>query len=255
MQWESKYAESVDITFLANAGVLMEYRGTTILLDGVFSKRDNPFSPLPAGCWEQMLGREGMFRKVDHLLFTHRHPDHFSMDMTVRYLTENTVSSVCLPKDPAEPLQPRIAHREIPCMEIAASGKIFCYQATPHITVYGLPTVHLDEKYADVPHLCYLITFDETCVLFTADVDYRKESLSTLAQVPLRAVFMNPLFFHDVCSGRKHGLCAEEIVVYHIPFPQDDRFQTRRMAEKDLAKYQAQGTASALTEPFQTIRL
>ena len=45
----------IRVTLLANAGVLIRYRGVSLLLDGIFGQKDNPFSPLPEGCREAML--------------------------------------------------------------------------------------------------------------------------------------------------------------------------------------------------------
>ena len=39
----------IRVTLLANAGVLIRYRGVSLLLDGIFGQKDNPFSPLPEG--------------------------------------------------------------------------------------------------------------------------------------------------------------------------------------------------------------
>ena len=42
----------IRVTLLANAGVLIRYRDTALLLDGLFGRKDNPFSLLPPGCRE-----------------------------------------------------------------------------------------------------------------------------------------------------------------------------------------------------------
>ena len=67
----------IGVTLLANAGVLIRYRDTALLLDGLFGRKDNPFSLLPPGCREAMLRGEPPFERLDYLLFTHYHPDHF----------------------------------------------------------------------------------------------------------------------------------------------------------------------------------
>ena len=64
----------IRVTLLANAGVLIRYRDTALLLDGLFGRKDNPFSLLPPGCREAMLRAEPPFERLDYLLFT-RHTD------------------------------------------------------------------------------------------------------------------------------------------------------------------------------------
>ena len=78
----------IRVTLLANAGVLIRYRDTALLLDGLFGRKDNPFSLLPPGCREAMLRAEPPFERLDYLLFTHYHPDHFDPEM-VRALLEH----------------------------------------------------------------------------------------------------------------------------------------------------------------------
>ena len=44
--------ETVHVTLIANAGVLLEYRGTTLLLDGIYGAEGHPFSNLSADVWK-----------------------------------------------------------------------------------------------------------------------------------------------------------------------------------------------------------
>ena len=64
------------VTLVCNAGLLLEYHGTTLLLDGIYGKEGHPFSNLTPQVWKQMKAGEPPFEKIDYLLFTHAHPDH-----------------------------------------------------------------------------------------------------------------------------------------------------------------------------------
>ena len=89
----------ISITLLANAGVRIGYRGMTLLLDGVFGREGNPFSPMPAGCWQKMCRGEPPFEQLDCLLFTHFHPDHFSPEMTMELVEDRPVKALFFPED------------------------------------------------------------------------------------------------------------------------------------------------------------
>ena len=91
----------IRVTLLANAGVLLQYRGTSLLLDGVFGKNDNPFSVLPGGCWDAMLREEPPFERLDYLLFSHYHPDHFAPGMVQELLEHRAVKGLFYPEDSA----------------------------------------------------------------------------------------------------------------------------------------------------------
>ena len=53
------------ITLIANAGLLMTYRGTTLMVDGIYGREGHPFSNLSPEVWREMLGSEDRFQKVD----------------------------------------------------------------------------------------------------------------------------------------------------------------------------------------------
>ena len=43
------------ITLIANAGLLMTYRGTTLMVDGIYGREGHPFSNLSPEVWREML--------------------------------------------------------------------------------------------------------------------------------------------------------------------------------------------------------
>lgn len=249
------------ITLVANAGLLLEYNGTTLLLDGIFHKKGHPFSAPPQSVWQQM--KEGLppFQKVDFLLFTHVHPDHFSPEMTLEYLQCRTVKGLFLPADEAvtaSGLTDFLTHRRISCALLSQQTNQTVFKITPDITVRAFRTLHLDRKYESVPHFCYLLTFGEIKILITGDIDYVTEDLNQLGDTRLDAAFVNPLFFGVLCHGRfLHCMPnTERIVVYHVPFPEDDRMGMRTMLERNLVRWpQERAQASALQDPFQQIHI
>ena len=57
------------VTLTANAGLLLQYHGTTMLVDGIYGREEHAFSDLKPGVWEKMLQSEPPFEKIDFLLF------------------------------------------------------------------------------------------------------------------------------------------------------------------------------------------
>ena len=93
--------KTVTVTLLANAGLLFQYDGYSILLDALQCSEKAPFSPLPPALWQALLSASGRFSRIGALLFTHLHPDHFSVDMTLQYLHRHPVPVVMMPHDPS----------------------------------------------------------------------------------------------------------------------------------------------------------
>lgn len=250
-------SEALRVTLLANAGLLLEYEGTTLLLDGIFHSRDVPFSSLPQDVWQKLLRGDAPFGKIDYLLFTHHHPDHFSAAMTVEYLEGHPIKGVFLPD--AEELENStlmlgLREHGTPCALLSDQTNHAVYKVAPNITVRAFRTLHLDKAFETVRHYCYLITFGDKRVLFTADVNYLGEDLSQTHGAPLHAAFINPLFFSALSHHRffKGELNPKHLCVYHVPFAEDDPFDMNVMLRRDLAQ---RDDVIVLREALQQIEL
>lgn len=249
------------ITLIANAGLLVTYQGVSIMIDGIYGRKGHPFSNLTPEVWKAMLAGSGRFSKVDYLLFTHAHPDHFSPEMTGEFLRHRTVKGLFLPKphtQPEERLAETLRQQGTPCVQLSEATDHASFRIEPEITVRAFRTAHLDPKYRDVPHFCYLLTLGETSLLLTGDVDYVHETLEFLEPYPIDGAFVNPLFFGALCRKRffKGTLNAQKFFVYHVPFPEDDAMGMLPTLQRDLCAWHEPGRpAVALQTPFQEIEL
>lgn len=252
----------IQATLLANAGILLCYGNTTMLVDGIYGREPHYFSNLKRGVWEQMLQGEAPFESIDYLLFTHDHPDHFSAEMIVEFLRERPVKGVFLPDSPVireSGLDTFLAERKIPFVCLSREAGNAAYRVASGVTVRAIPTRHLDKKFQDVQHLCYLLTFGEKSLLFTADADYTQERFESIRRFfPLRAAFINPLFFGALRHGRFFSgeLDTQLTCVYHVPFAGDDPVNMRSTLVRDVAEWpKEKGEIAVLDEAFQRIIL
>lgn len=246
-------------TLTANAGVLLDFHGTKLLIDSVF--QDDRFyfdSPSPA-VWRQMLDGGGVFGAVDYVLVTHAHADHFTPERMRSFLEARPVKGVVLPaaETPAEWELIRYMERRGVPFHALATGETFRRQLGT-VCVSAFPTRHLDRLFWDVPHFCYLLSSRGENVLVTADVDYTEEAFSFLRDVPLRAVLLNPLFFHELRGGRRFrgSLASGCFCIVHVPAAGGGYAELRTMAERDAARRpEGEGRAVLLSEPLQTAAL
>lgn len=184
-QGESGQAEQkIRISLLGNAGLLIEYRGAKLLLDAVYGTEPQPFSNIPPDVMQKLMTGQPPFEHIDCLLFTHLHPDHFSPKLLRTLLETGRVGGVILPdSEKAAGTQPmvqadyaalvqKLREGKTPCMLLTEQTDRAVCRISPHITVRGFHTGHLDRKYRAVEHVCYRIAFDQRNILFTADADY-----------------------------------------------------------------------------------
>ena len=250
--------DTIQVTLAANAGVLLAYRGRKLLVDGLFHAENIPFSNLPPETLRALYGGRPPYDGIDYLLFTHGHPDHFSREMLEEYLAETPVKGVLLPpsRKPAHvQFEQELRARGVPCGAAPLSGPTEI-TLEPDLRVRSIPTRHLDRKFWDVPHAALLLTLGTKRLLFTGDTDYTAETCPTLP--PLRAVFLNPLFFHAYCSGKFfHGrFPTETICVYHVPFPEDDAYHVQELLARDLTRCSPENcSVEILRRPNQQIDL
>ena len=65
------------VILLSNAGVVLYYQGTRIIIDGLYKDLRDYFTDLPAGVWQLMKGGKGDLADAEYVFFTHSHFDHY----------------------------------------------------------------------------------------------------------------------------------------------------------------------------------
>ena len=235
----------IQVTLVANAGLLLRDRNMTILVDALFRDEECSFCMPSESTYEKLLRGAPPFENIDYVLFTHLHADHFSEALTREFLCRHGVKGLILPASDSLERQgffDWVMERGIPCAVLTEHTGKAVFRLSPEIQLTAVRTLHLDRKYHGVPHFCYLIAFGDRKLLLTADADYTEDSFAFLGEETIRAAFVNPLFFSDLHRRRFfHGsLPAETVVVYHLPFPEEER-QLQQMFLQSLRDWPKEG--------------
>lgn len=258
----------VRITFLATAGVVLEYGGTRIMVDGLIDGNGHPFSTVPQPLKDDLLFGFEPLGTIDYLLFTHLHPDHFDSEQAITYLKNNTVKSVLLPvEESKEKLRQKGARLQhwmqahhvpfmLPELPVGNHGR---YALDGGISVTAFNTGHMGEHYASVSNYCLLLHLGGKTLLFTGDADFHEDGFAlALSGQQVDAVFINPLFYQSP-AGRDildRIIRPRQVVLYHIPFQEDDTLMLRPMVRWQTKRYaNDRYTVIALTEPGQELVL
>lgn len=259
----SRLQEEIKVIFLVNAAVLLEFRGTKLLIDGIYDEKGHCFSNLSPEQWDKMKKGQEMFSDIDYLLFTHEHGDHFSPRRVIEYLDHQQPKAIFMPMEGSaalDALRKKAEEKKIPCALLNSElCRTTVFRPEKDIRIKAFPTRHLDKIYWDVQHFCYLVECGEKKMLFTSDVDFTQESFTELEHVPLDGIFVNPLMSHSK-EGRRllsEGvLQAKTKFVYHIPFAGDDKMGVRKIAEQELrAEREKNGNSVFFLEEGQTCTL
>lgn len=73
-------APGVDVVFLANEGVYLEGGGRAVLLDGCVREPYFEYGTVPDDVWTKLLRAEPPFARLDLVLVSHAHRDHFQVE-------------------------------------------------------------------------------------------------------------------------------------------------------------------------------
>lgn len=243
-------SDCIDIDLVANAGVLVRGGGLGLLVDGMHDQDGHPFDRVEAGDMARMGRAEGLFERLDYLLFTHEHPDHFTPDLVVEHLGRRPVKGVFLPAPATEPesrarLVRILEERGVPHWTMGPEpGSTLSVSPEPGLTVTAIGTRHMGKQFQKVHNDCLLVTLAGMNLLFTGDADHVPEYYEkALQDVGLDAAFVNPIFYHNP-SGQAiidDIFQPVEVVIYHMPSSDRDPFHLAFTVKRALQRYARPG--------------
>lgn len=219
-----------DIELVSNCGLYIQKGEQKILLDALFDA-NKYFSPPPFKLLEAVKGREEKYSHTPYLIFTHDHVDHFSQEMTEDYVKYNDVEKIFLP--------PRVslATGEEKAFHYGeAFDEVYEYRVGEEIELRAYRTKHMPiREKEEIFHYTLELNLSGKKILILADAHPRAYNFKTIEpRAPYDLVFANPLFFNMSSGGNliTDVFKARHIVVYHLPFPEDDQYDLISTTEK-----------------------
>jgi Tol biopolymer transport system component/L-ascorbate metabolism protein UlaG (beta-lactamase superfamily) len=170
-------ARKLELTYVANMGVLVSSGETKVLIDALF-ERPNPDYRAPAPeTLEKIMKGTSPFDGVDLVLVTHDHPDHFDAVLAVRYLEAFPETALLAPADAVEALRraapdwARIGPRVTAVGLRVGEKRILNVKGVP---VTACRTLHSGDLDAPM-NLMYLFEIDGRRILHEGDPNGRCE--------------------------------------------------------------------------------
>ncbi|WP_320007688.1 MBL fold metallo-hydrolase [Maridesulfovibrio sp.] len=254
----------VDVTLVANAGVMVRYDGTDILIDGIHDEGGHPFSRVSPMDLHLMKTGTPPFNRIDYLFFSHEHPDHFTPSLVNEYLKNRPVKFIVVPRSSngskaTDGLLAEIRERDIHYLISGLEpGEFDSLDLTKDLRLTIIGTRHMGPQYHDIRNDCFLLEMNGIKILFTGDADHVAEYYEKPLQgVELEAVFVNPLFYHNR-EGRRiitEIFKPRNVIVYHMPEENNDPMQLRLTVERAREKYVKCGLQTyVLQEERQQLR-
>ena len=226
------------VTLTANAGISLVLGQKVIWIDALHSHRVPGFSTLSPELWAQ-LQRHPAFQAPDLICFTHCHGDHYDHDLVQQACWAWPRAKLILP----EQAFPHQFFLEGPSME-------FVFQDTV-LHFFRLP--HEGKAYAQVPHYGLLLSQNRFRILIAGDCEVASPALrDTLAGQAVNLAILDFPWL-TLPQGRafvREVILPEHLLVYHLPFPEDDCFGYRKAAEWAVGKLPEVPDIRLLEAPF-----
>jgi L-ascorbate metabolism protein UlaG (beta-lactamase superfamily) len=177
---------TVDVTFLANEGVLLSAGETRVVIDGLFQPYKT-YAVMPAADRERIETSQRPFEGIDLVLVSHVHGDHFHAESVARHLRQNPRATLVT----SDQVMAEVA------AQIGATAKDDAVQTrlrdvTPgagervalniggiHLQVLGLP--HGSGRNASIQNLGYVVSLGGRRILHIGDADTNPETFRKLA--------------------------------------------------------------------------
>ncbi len=227
------------IRYVANCGLFVRTPEGTLLIDGLI-RSSAKYDTLPDAEKERIFGHETPYEKIDYLVYTHLHSDHFSAPLTREYLAENPLTKAILPDNGRKFLT-----ELYPDPEVEAAQVTYIEPDTERSTILAtgaltLRVIRCSHVVFDYPQTyCLLVQYGEESIFIADDMDpvFLKELAGTgfdRADV----AFINPFFISTDDYVRKvKEMSYSRIYIYHIPSPAvRDKHGIRAMALEGMER-------------------
>ena len=183
------------ISRVSNAGVLLEFDGVKILLDG-FCTGHGPYLATPAHIRESLMANP-----PDMLAFTHEHPDHFDAQMAEQYHKQT--------------LRPVLGPENLPFRTT------FRGVSLGSVSILPVKSRHIGKEYFDIPHTSYAITGSKTVWFLGDAVPSQWHGINEKCDVIIApfAYALSDSAWQMTCS------LANAVVLVHMPLRKNDPAQ------------------------------
>lgn len=194
---------------LYNAGIYLQMAGTSVLVDAL----EDGYTPYEAAGWELLsLG-------ADALLFTHKHPDHFSPRMSYAYLQRHPACRVFAGNEVVRCLSELgISEERLILLKPYVPEKL-----NRDLALSAWPSRHMGPEYMHKEHFSLLLQGQSQRILFTGDAAPVHNSFEHGAECVGRVDIMVAPYVYALYEPAQRmfgkSVDTDVLVVNHIPVP------------------------------------
>lgn len=212
----------IEVTYLANEGLLIRFGDTGVLIDGLFREGVSGYARIPAAELEKLETARGPYDKVKLLLVSHYHGDHFDAKSVARHLEHNPkarlISSEQVVKQVRAAAKPEV-QAQIESVEPNGADKVTVEAGGVKVEVLKLS--HGTGRFAKISNLGHIIHVGGKRLLHIGDAELNAGTTTPLERHARGVdVAFVPYWLLFGEKGRKfvqETLAPKTIVAIHVP--------------------------------------
>lgn len=231
------------VALSVNAGVSITLGGLRIWVDALHRIHTEEYSSLTPELWSRMQ-QHPAFAAPDYIIYTHRHPDHYSRTLTQEAKELWPQSKIILPE------------AEFADQLLLSGGSVRFEDRSIAFHFIRLP--HQSEQYASVPHYGVILSKGDFRILIAGDCRVCSTELAhRLENIRINLAILDFPWL-TTHGGRKfvtEHIAPEHLLICHLPFAEDDRSGYRLAAQKSVPLLPSIDDIRLLERPLQVERI
>ena len=226
-----------------NSGLIFNDGQSAVIIDGFHGGKGQGNSDSPDLLFQQAFATS--LPEELSICFTHRHIDHYKHQSMKVFLSSCPNA--------------RVLYEEILyCDSFPSRNKIIPCKVNSDFVMHAFSSAHQGPQSMQVPHYCYLISAGKKKCFVCGDAVIDRKLVASVASVSggsVDAAFVN--VYHLGTEAERELLQAlnpQKIFIYHLPLPEDDRFNYRKIAHKEFRELR-QHYNIKITEPMHRLSI
>lgn len=215
------------ITYVCNAGILVQYKGKKILIDGLCNSIVPAFINPTDKTIKEIISGIPPFDNIDIMLFTHYHTDHFEAGNTAATIKNQPNITMVSTAKTVSMIKPLISsYGNNQTLVLSPTVHTSEYITINSIHIRAISLIHDGKDYRDVQNLAYLIEIEGKKILHVGDAKALDENFKDLDLIREDIdLLLAPFPYVGLPSGRKvikNFIQPKKVGIIHLPYKDKD---------------------------------
>lgn len=170
----SQPKDSIDVTYIANCGFLIEMSSKKILIDALFNEGFDYYTTPDSSTLEKMTLGEYPFNNIELVFVTHKHADHFDAGLVLDFMQNNPSAKLICPEQVVEEIKKNESeYKKIKSRIVEITPEIFTSKQieVDDIEIQACWLIHGHERNRGIQNIAYLIKIGGLTIFHTGDAD------------------------------------------------------------------------------------